>query len=186
MKKLFPLLSIVFAAFIACQPNGKPKEEDNLKAKADSIATYDSILNELKKIEEQKKNEDSDKIVSSISIIKYFTSRPNSAGGVDANIVWKNKSEKTIKYARFTIVPYNAVEDMVSSEIGGETDKIVRVTGPIKPGATYGYDSTWECIWYNSSITHMQITGVELEFMDKTILSTDDTETIKRILPKRK
>ncbi len=186
MKKLSQFFSIIFLTLIACQPNDKPKEEDNLKAKADSIATHDSIYNELKKIVEQEKNEDADKIASSIFIIKYFTSRPNSAGGVDANIIWKNKSDKTIKYARFTIAPYNAVEDMVSSEIGNETDKIVRVTGPIKPGAIYGYDTTWECIWYNSSITHMQITGIELEFMDGTIISTDNIEKIKRILPERK
>ena len=189
MKK--SLLLIAFAVLIlsgcSLSPEQKAAKE---KAKFDSILSAikaenasDSLVNVYKNQEEEK---NAPLITTSIAIIKYYTSNPNSAGGVDANIIWKNISDKIVKYARFTAAPYNAVDDMVSSEIGGETLKKMKVTGPVKPGSTNGYGSTWECIWYNHSITHMKITGIELEYMDGTIISTNNVGIIDQVLPKKK
>lgn len=57
-----------------------------------------------------------------VKIIKYYTSEPNSASGVDCNIVWKNISSRTIKYITFTVVPYNAINDTVTCGIRGYSE----------------------------------------------------------------
>ena len=43
-----------------------------------------------------------------IAIYEHFPSTPNSAGGVDVIIFWKNISPKDIKYVTFTVKPFNA------------------------------------------------------------------------------
>jgi hypothetical protein len=103
----------------------------------------------------------------SIQIVKKYTSEPNSAGGVDLNIIWKNKSKRTVKYARFEVSAINAVNDEVYSEISVyDGAKYVKVTGPIKSNQTEGYGTYWECVWYNSTIQKCKIRSVELEYMD--------------------
>jgi hypothetical protein len=103
----------------------------------------------------------------SIQIITKYTSEPNSVGGVDLNIVWKNKSKRVIKYASFSVSAINAVNDEVYSDIGNyNAPKYVTVTGPIKPNQTYGYNTYWDCLWYNSTIRKCKIRSVELEYMD--------------------
>jgi hypothetical protein len=189
MKKSLLIVTCFVLTLSACTltPEQKAAKE---KAKYDSIMIALKVQKEVDSMINAKANttdeKDANQITSSIAIIKYYTSSPNSAGGVDANIVWKNKSDKTVKYARFTAAPYNAVDDMVTSEIGGETYKRMKATGPIKPGATDGYGTTWECLWYNSTITHMKITGIELEYMDGTIISTNNESIITQVLPKKK
>lgn len=56
----------------------------------------------------------------------------NSVGGVEPTIVWRNDSGKTIKYIYFTVVPYNAVNDIVSCRITGDTYTTLKCTGPYK------------------------------------------------------
>lgn len=103
----------------------------------------------------------------SIQIIKKYTSDPNSAGGVDLNIIWKNKSKRTVKYARFKVSAINAVNDEVYSEISVyDSPKWVTVTGPIKPNQVDGYGTYWSCVWYNHTIQKCKIRSIELEYMD--------------------
>jgi hypothetical protein len=104
----------------------------------------------------------------SIQIIKSYTSTPNSAGGVDLHIVWKNKTKRVVKYANFRVSAINAVGDEVRSEIGHYGTAVV--TGPIKPNSVNGYNTYWDCMWYNSTIKKCVITSVELEFFDGTTL----------------
>lgn len=108
------------------------------------------------------------KCASLISVSKVHASKPNSAGGVDVSIEWKNKSDKTIKYAYFTVLPYNAVDDVVRCKIRNYQACTVAVTGPIKPGASHGADGLWECVWYNSTITWARLGAIEIEYMDGT------------------
>ena len=104
----------------------------------------------------------------SIQIIKAYTSTPNSAGGVDLNIVWKNKTKRIVKYANFRVSAINAVGDEVYSELTHHGTAVV--TGPIKPGSVNGYVTYWDCMWYNSQIRKCKVTSVELEFFDGTTL----------------
>lgn len=57
----------------------------------------------------------------------------NSAGGVTPTVYWKNNSGKQIKYVDFYMVPYNKVNDPLSCEITGKSEKYMNVTGPIDP-----------------------------------------------------
>lgn len=142
----------------------------------------------------QEQIEDSLKVVeletfkNSIEIIKYYTSSPNSAGGVDCNIIWKNLSEKTVKYVRFTVVPYNEVNDRVKGEYdyNGDGEKTVLVTGPVKSKQIDGNGTYWDCLWYNWSIDYMLITGIEIEYLDGSIISTSDINIIQKLGYNRK
>ena len=111
----------------------------------------------------------------SIQVIKSYTDDPNSAGGVDCNIVFKNTSSRPLKYVRFDVEGINAVGDVVPCEIRGFNIDYLTVTGPIKSGKTHGYDTYWSNVWYNHSIRKMKVVGYELEYMDGTIVDVDLT-----------
>ena len=118
-----------------------------------------------KRRKEQEKTQ-KDKVRAIIRISRVYPSRPNSAGGVDAHVVWQNKSSKTIKYITFELEPYNAVGDVVCCTIRGRSAARGKVTGPIKPGQWYGENGYWECAWYNSTITKIKLISTEIEYMD--------------------
>jgi hypothetical protein len=127
------------------------KQEEEVKRQQDSLinATLAQAKQSLK---------------DSIQIIKSYTSNPNSVGGVDLTIVWKNKTKRVVKYANFHVSAINAVGDEVRSEINHYGT--ASVTGPINPNSVYGYGKYWPCMWYNSTIKKCVIRSVELEFMD--------------------
>jgi len=136
-----------------------------------SINTYKIDSTEIiAQQQEQKRIEDSiirvESFKDSIKLIKYYTSNPNSVGGVDCNIVWKNNTKRTIKYMRFGVVAVNGVDDPVTCRIRDRYITYVRVTGPIKSKTTDGWNTYWENIWYNHSIKKMKIHSYEIEFMD--------------------
>lgn len=88
----------------------------------------------------------------------------DSAGGVGVRINIKNDSEKAIKYATFEVIPYNAVNDVVSSSIGGKTKAQLELTGPIEPGGRAV--PKWTGVWYNSTISTVKILQIEIIYMD--------------------
>ena len=112
----------------------------------------------------------------SVKILKAYLSSPNSAGGVDAHLVWKNVSKKTIKYLTWSGYPVNAVGDAVACEIRGRSESGGKVTGPIKPGTTYGYGYYWECLWYNYSAKKLVLTGINIEYMDGSTMRINKNE----------
>lgn len=115
-----------------------------------------------------------DEYRDSIQILKQYTSDPNSAGGVDMNIVWKNKSKtKIVKYIYFTCNAINRVGDEVYCSIRGRRKEQLKVTGPIKPGQTEGYGTYWSTVWYNYSIQTARVSHVRIEYMDGTEVEFD-------------
>lgn len=92
-------------------------------------------------------------------------SLPNSAGGVDVHVRFINTSSETVKYAVFTVEPYNGVGDVAPSQIGRKTSARLRETGPIQPGQGNG-TGYWRNIWYNPTIRCVKLTGVVLTYMD--------------------
>jgi predicted lipoprotein len=180
------MMSLVTVFMISCNQNTSIKteieidESDNIRQKQ----IEDSL-----KVVKQKQIKDSLKLVeletfkNSIEFVKYYTSKPNTAGGVDCNIIWKNLSEKTVKYAKFTVVPYNEVNDRVKSEhdYSGNGEKVVKVTGPVKSKQVNGNGTYWDCLWYNWSISYMLITAIEIEYVDGTKISTSDVSIIEQL-----
>ena len=137
-----------------------------------SKAIYDSV---------QQASADSIKKVNRIELLKKTVcittarlSSPNSAGGVDAIVFYKNLSDKTIKYFYWEGYAKNAVGDIVESEIGGRQLFGGKDTGPIKPRKTGG--GCWDCIIYNSTARKLIITEVAIEYMDGTELKIQGDE----------
>ena len=137
-----------------------------------------------KQIEDRLKYAELEIFKNSIEIIKYYTSSPNSAGGVDCHIIWKNLSEKTVKYVRFKVVPYNKVNDRVKGKYDYNDNgaKTVKVTGPVKSKQIYGNGTYWDCLWYSWTIDYMLITGIEIEYLDGSIISTSDINIIQKLV----
>ena len=99
-----------------------------------------------------------------ISIRGIRASEPDMAGGVDASIRFKAGATGVIKYLRFSVIPFNAVGDVVASTIDNESIKRLRFTGPVEGGRSR--NGVWENVWYNLSIECMEIATAEVEFMD--------------------
>ena len=157
--------------------------EDSLKVVALKLIEVSLKVVEHKQIEDSLKVVELETFKKSIEIIKYYTSSPNSAGGVDCNIIWKNLSEKTVKYVRFTVVPYNEVNDRVKGEhdYNGNGEKVAQVTGPVKSKQIYGNGNYWDCLWYNWTIDYMLIIGIEIEYLDGSVISTSDVNIIQKL-----
>jgi hypothetical protein len=178
------MMSLVTIFMVSCNQDNlaetQTDESDNIRQKQ---------IDDSLKVVKQKQIKDSLKLVeletfkNSIEFVKYYTSKPNTAGGVDCNIIWKNLSEKTVKYAKFTVAPYNEVNDRVRSEhdYSGNGEKVVKVTGPVKSKQVNGNGTYWDCLWYNWSIDYMLITAVEIEYVDGTKISTSDISIIEQL-----
>lgn len=67
----------------------------------------------------------------------------DSFNGVGFPVYWRNDSGKTIKYITFTVVPYNAVGDMVSCTITGKTAVNEKYTGPFNSFDRYNIDNNY-------------------------------------------
>lgn len=144
------------------------------KERLDSLAAIDAA--ETKRQDSLKRTKRIDLLKNTIKIKKAYLSSPNSAGGVDAHLVWKNLSNKTIKYLNWSGYPINAVGDPVSCEARGTIEGGGKVTGPIKPGATYGYGTYWDCLWYNYSAKKLVLTDIYIEYMDGSSIHINSNE----------
>lgn len=89
---------------------------------------------------------------------------PDSAGGLSVGIHFQNDTQKTIKYAYFEVVPYNAVKDVQSCTVSGKSLARLKLTGPIAPGKSHFI--WWENTWYNKTITDLDLVKVEVLYMD--------------------
>ena len=101
---------------------------------------------------------------SSGSTVKTWRYGANSAGGVSVRFWYRNDSDKSIKYVTFTVVPYNAVKDVQKCKTSGRSAALLQVTGPIEAGKTRS--CTFENVWYNSTISTVELTNIELDYMD--------------------
>ena len=95
-----------------------------------------------------------------------WRSYPNSANGVTIRFKYKNNSTKTMKYVFLSFVPYNNVDDVVASDIGGFNQTRIKITGPIEPGMSK--EGSCKNAFYNSSIVRCELVKAEIEYMDGT------------------
>lgn len=114
--------------------------EEDTKAQAvakQAQAEIDKIEAEKKAEEERKAAEEAkskeEKLRKIIRIGGTELDDTDSAGGVSFSIYYRNESDKEIKYLYFTVSPYNAVGDKVSSSIGNESTIVCKATGPFAP-----------------------------------------------------
>ena len=107
-------------------------------------------------------------------IVAMYTGTPNAVGGVDAYVIPRITTPKTIKYVSMTFSVYNAVGDEVfDSKWGGEfilnsigfNDFTGKVTGPLNIGDKVDWWK-WDNAWYNSDIHCLKLRKVNVEYMD--------------------
>ena len=114
-------------------------------------------------------------VKKSIQIEGYALQDPNSAGGCDVTIYYRNTlKNKIIKYVVFVCKFYNDVDDEVACEIRGYRNFRGKDTGPIKYWEYSG--GTWDCPIYNWSTRKMEIIGIEIDYMDGTELNISAEE----------
>lgn len=113
-------------------------------------------------------------------------SRPNSAGGVDVSARILNTSNRTIKYVALEFIPFNAVGDVVFSEVGNKLTGRLRMTGPLTTfeNKTYRLDETyhknalWSNVWWNHSIRCIRLTSVKVTWMDGSMAEYDPEQVL--------
>ena len=110
---------------------------------------------------------------------------PSSVGGVDLFLSFKNISDKTIKYAVFSVEAFNAVNDPVRCSIRNEKYAVLKITGAIRPSEFYGLQKGWGNVWYNSTIRYATIKNVSITFMDNLTLDFDGRDLQNMMYAKR-
>lgn len=106
-------------------------------------------------------------IQNSVIITGCSLGTPNSVGGCDLDIKFKNISGKTIKYISFDIDFINGVGDTVPCEIWGYRC-YKEVTGPMYTDTEY--EVHWDTIMYNKTARSAKIRYIYIEYSDGTDL----------------
>lgn len=167
------LISLIIFLFCICILKDCSDNNQTSSYKTESTSNSEADKERLDSLKRAKRI---DLLKNTIKIKKVYLSSPNSAGGVDAHLVWKNVSNKTIKYLTWSGYPINAVGDPVSCEARGTIEGGGTVTGPIKPGATDGYGTYWDCLWYNYSAKNLVLTDIYIEYMDGSSIHINSNE----------
>lgn len=168
---------IIFFVSSKYEYSGSKNNSNDGTTVEDSILVGDYSLNNNDSLKEYSSTTEIDTVdrintlKKTLKIKSAYLKEPNSAGGVDAVFYYINRSDKTIKYLTWTGYAINAVGDMIACEVRDTYSFRGKDTGPVKPGMTGG--GYWECAWYNWSAKKLNITQIEIEYMDGT------TETIR-------
>lgn len=150
-----------------------------LELKLEKLAiSYENKEKELERFH-NKVYERISKVGSSILINSYDIDSINSAGGVDISIRFTNVSDKTIKYVKFDVIPYNRVYDITFSEIDGISKKTVTAVNFVKQYDTY--TANFKNVWYNDTISEIEITGIEIIYADNTKSYVSDKKDILQL-----
>lgn len=158
------VLGIFFFIILTISPKPVVTESETIPTKFIIDSLEIKRNNEIRKKEQERRDSCFISEIKQRISIKYYSSAPNSAGGVDFHLSYKNLSNKEIKYFYITLGFLNAVGDFVDSEIGGRSVFRCKDTGPIK-FHQYG-GGTWENVIYNYSAKYPDIFEIEIEYMD--------------------
>lgn len=99
---------------------------------------------------------------------------PNSAGGNDVKISFRNDSNNDIKYVTFLTEAINAVGDVVPCTLRGNSITRLQATGPYAKNTIQNL--YWENVWYNNSVKSARIVGIEIEFINGTKIKIDQNK----------
>jgi len=170
------ILALVLMVFMAKNQNKTRQQFNNYLIDSSEIIAQQ---------QEQKRIEDSitrvQSFKDSIKVVKTWLST-EYGNYMDAHIVWKNNTKRTIKYITFKVAGINRVGDTIvqTRNIGITTDLIIpvyeylHVIGPIKSGTTYGWNTYWESLYRSKDkIKNIFIAGYEIDFMDGDKVEVD-------------
>lgn len=179
---LLVLLGVGLLVFSQFKSNPNSPTESTLAA--DSLAADTTVIDSTQdKIEQEvseKAKQEAELKKTYIKITSAYLRKPDSAGGCDAHISFKNTSDNTIKYLRFQCAMYNAVGDIISDELERDGMRL-KYTGPLKPGRSDS--SNWDCVIYNYSAKRLVITSLDIEYMNGTTIHYNENE-VKALIKK--
>lgn len=136
------------------------KKQTSLEQELDRIKVQISEL-ESKSIDESKAEKKPLYYIKDFGIYEV-----NSAGGVEPYFVFYNPNTTTsIKYINIRALLYNAVGDVVSSDIGGKTSAGLSYTGPLS-NADGEKRADWGPIWYNTTGDCIRLTSIVVTFVN--------------------
>lgn len=128
-------------------------------------ALRDLIVEASQEHESQIADEEVARAESPLSIDHFGAGPPNSADGVGVGIRFRYDGSKQIKYAKFYATAYNRVGDEAPGRHQGSADALLSLTGPIRARQAPRY-SSWDAVWYNPTISCVELKRVELEYLD--------------------
>lgn len=165
---VFIAIVIILLVITGIENSVKSQRDDESTLSKDTVEAPDrAYIERMDSIQEAR-------VKKSIKITAAYLSQPNSVGGVDAYVYYKNISGKTIKYLTWYGYAINAVGDRVACTIRRDYEFAGKDTGPIKSGKKGG--GVWECAWYNSTAKVLQITSIHIEYMDGETLFINSGE----------
>jgi len=161
----------------------------------DNLSTVNNIIDSLENLKYLRAERDSLEMVElrkkhkDILIDRILLTGPNSASGFNVYISLYNLSKKTIKYITLYVSPFNGVGDKISCTIRRRSQTKLEITGPLKTASIDDIKECdrssqhihwffWETLWYNPSITCIELDKVIVQFMDNS------TYTYVREIPK--
>ena len=185
MKKMFVFTILIPIFIVFCTTYQEKKTESTNKTAEPQLERHDRGLLDVESINYLLADEDS--IVENarlagvpIIITEYKTSRPNSANGVDCSIKFFNISNKRLKYAYFTVIPYNTVDDITYSTTNNKSEAELQYTGFVEPSKSI--NAKWETVWYNSTIKYMDIIKVRIVFDDNSEINIVNKDDINKMI----
>lgn len=111
-------------------------------------------------------------------IVGSYRTKMDAVGGVEVFISFFNNSGKTLKYVDFEVTPYNRVDDIARSTIGGTSTTTIQVVNYIGPSKKY--DAHFPPVWYNNTISYIKINSIKVMFEDGStaVIPQKDISTV--------
>ncbi len=116
-------------------------------------------------------------------ISQFGISEVNSAGGVEPYLVFFNPNTITpIKYINVRALLFNAVGDVVSSDIGGQTFAGMNFTGPLS-NSDGAKRADWGPVWYNTTGECIKLASVVVTFVNGKSMKFDGKNLASALAP---
>ena len=105
----------------------------------------------------------------------------DSAGGVEVYFLLVNpNTTSAIKYLTLKVTPFNAVGDVITSEIGNQSTASLGFTGPLA-NEDGEKSSRWGPVWYNTTTKCIKIESIHVTFLNGESLAFTD-QSVKSAL----
>jgi hypothetical protein len=167
----------------AAQYRRSRKKAQRRKAYRDSVQAREDSLERARQKEKRERRRSFEKLLREegfgISLLAMKT-LVGPAGGISPNIRIANiTQDKTIKYAYFTLTPYNAVGDVAKRAAEGDATRTLRGIGPQGPSESAWHE--FENVWQSEEIGCVEIRKIRIEHMDGSFATYggDDLGTLK-------
>jgi hypothetical protein len=175
---LFTAVALLTASFASAQSiEALRKKQSSLELELERIKVQISEI-------ESKASSPSETEKKPVWFIKDFgISQVNSAGGVEPFFVFINPNTNSpIKYITIRALLYNAVGDVISSEIGRQTTGLLSYTGPLS-NADGEKRADWGPIWYNTTGDCIKLASIGVTFVNGKVLSFEGKNLKSALAP---